>query len=113
MSSPTTERPIESEPHKKGDAAVDAVRHAAHFAHEARLLKTLAADALEEGTYAAQRAVKRLKRRVQDLADTREEVVHRIKREPLKAVALALGVGMFVGAMINWSVRRCSSPRPR
>ena len=102
-------------PRKKSDIAVDAVRTTAHLAHEARLLKGLAADALEEGRYAARRAARRVERRVEEIADMPAEMAHRIRRQPLKAVAVALGVGLIAGALLNLvvqrSVRRCEDAR--
>jgi hypothetical protein len=44
--------------HPVRDKAVDAVRHTAHVSHEARLLKTIAADAVDDGVYAAKRVIK-------------------------------------------------------
>jgi ElaB/YqjD/DUF883 family membrane-anchored ribosome-binding protein len=82
-------------------------RHVAHLGHEARLFQTLAADAIEDSAYAARRTIKRLKRRAQDLLDTRDEMALRVKREPLKALGLAFGAGLLVGALANWAARRC------
>jgi glycerol-3-phosphate dehydrogenase len=41
------------------DRIVDAVQHAAHVSHEARLVKSLAYDAIEDGAHEAKRAVKK------------------------------------------------------
>lgn len=85
--------------------AVDAVRRVAHASHEARLLKSIAVDAVEDGVRTAKRAVRIAK---QDLTDARDDVVYRIKREPLKAVGIAFGSGMVFAAAGGWLVRTCT-----
>ena len=62
-----------------GERAADTVRQAAHFAHEVRLLKTLAADAAEDGVRAARRTIKQAR---QAALDARDELTYRVKREP-------------------------------
>ena len=95
----------QSEPLTAGDRVADAVGRAAHVAHEARLFKALAADAVEDGAYAARRAVKRGAREIGEL---RETVAYRIKSAPFLAVALAAGAGVIVGAVCGrWG--RCAS----
>ena len=59
----------------------DVVRHAAHLAHEARVLKTVTADAVEE------RVV---------------EAAHRIRKNPFRAVGIAFAIGVPVGAFLGW-----------
>lgn len=86
------------------ERAVDAVRHVAHASHEARLLKSVATDALEDGVRLARRAVKVA---AHNLAETRDDVVYRIKREPLKAVGLAFGSGILAAAAGSLLVRAC------
>ena len=81
------------------DRAVDALRHVAHASHEAKLFKTLAVDAVEDGVHAAKRAIKR---GAQDVVDLKDEAVIRVKRQPLKAVGLAFGVGIAVGAIVGF-----------
>jgi len=81
-----------------------------HFAHEARLLKSSASDVVEDGVYFAKRALKTAKRRLLDSVDLRDEAIRRVKREPLKAVGLALGVGICVGMVL--SRRAHSGPTP-
>src|SRR5689334_13391502 len=71
------------------DRVLDAARHAAHVSHEAKLLKSLATDAIEDGAYAAKRALKTVKRGVDRLGDLKDEAVHRVKRQPVKAIAIA------------------------
>jgi hypothetical protein len=81
------------------ERAVDTVRQAAHLAHEARRLKTLATDAVEDGVHAARRAIAR---RMHDLEDLRESAAHRVKRAPLLAVSLAAVGGILFGVALGW-----------
>jgi hypothetical protein len=81
------------------DRAVDTVRQAAHVAHEARLLKTLATDAVEDGVHAAKRAITR---GLHDLDDLRESAAYRVKRAPLLTVSLAVAGGILVGIALGW-----------
>jgi hypothetical protein len=59
----------------------EACRQASHLSHEARMLKSAAADAVEDGVY---------------------EVVHRVKRQPLRSLGIALGAGIVLGAAVGW-----------
>ena len=77
------------------DRVVDACRQAAHRSHEARLAKSLATDAVENG-----------KRGVEELAELKGEAVHRVRRQPLGAVGIALGVGLVLGVAVGWIGRR-------
>jgi hypothetical protein len=85
------------------ERAVDALRQAAHFSHEARLLKTLATDAVEDGLHAAERTIKRAR---QTALDARDDVTYRVKREPLKALARAFGAGAMFGLIVGLARRR-------
>jgi len=77
-----------------------------HLAHEARRLQTVAQDAIEDGVYAAKRALKTVRRRVEDLGDIKENVVHRMRREPVKAAGIALGIGVALGVGVAWFATR-------
>ena len=88
------------------DRVVDACRQSAHLSHEARLLKSLATDAIEDGVHAAKRAITSVKRGVEELADLKDEAVHRLKRRPLRAVGIALGVGLVLGLAVGRTGRR-------
>lgn len=79
--------------------ALDALGRAAHIAHEARLVKSLAADAIEEAVHASKQTIKTARRRVQDLADRRHELAHQVRREPLKAIGIAFGAGLLLGTV--------------
>ena len=81
---------------------VDAARHAAHFSHEARLAKSIAQDAIEDGVHAAKRALKRVQRGVETLQDVKDETARYVKRQPLKAVGAGVGLGLLVGAGLVW-----------
>ena len=82
--------------------AVDACRHAVHLSHEARLLKSLATDAVEDGVHRARRALRSLERRVENLATVKDEAVHRVRRQPLQAMGIALGAGLVLGLAVGW-----------
>jgi ElaB/YqjD/DUF883 family membrane-anchored ribosome-binding protein len=92
------------------DRAIDACRQAAHLSHEAHLFKSLAADAVDDGVHAARRAIRSVRRSVEELADLKDEAVHRVKRQPFKAVSVAVGAGLVLGLAIGWIGR---GPRPR
>jgi ElaB/YqjD/DUF883 family membrane-anchored ribosome-binding protein len=87
------------------ERVVDACRQAGHLSHEARLMKTVAEDALEDGVYAAKRAVKSIGRQVETLG---EEAAYRVKRQPLQAVGIAAGVGLVFGVAVGWAASRLS-----
>jgi len=94
----TTAAMNETEPANVRPHVVDAARRVAHVSHEARLIKSLATDAVEDAVHATNRAIKTAKRRVQDLADRRHEVAHRIRQEPFKAIGIAFGAGALLAA---------------
>lgn len=98
-----------ADPVTSRDRLADVVSKAAHVTHEARLLKTLAADAVEDGVHAARRAVTRGAR---DIEEFRETAAYRIKKAPFLAVALAAGAGLLVGVVCGrWG--RCASQPER
>lgn len=99
MATATVEAPVKDGAAILQDKAVDAMRHAAHISHEAQLLKSLAADAVEDGLHAAKRAIKL---GAQEAVDLRDEAVIRVKRQPIKAVGLAFGVGIALGALVGF-----------
>jgi ElaB/YqjD/DUF883 family membrane-anchored ribosome-binding protein len=99
------------EPETTFEKAVDTVRHAAHISHEAQLLKTVAADAVEDGVYAAKRALKKARRFTERAVDLRDQAAYRIKRQPFRFLGLALGVGIQVGLILAWAGARASRRR--
>jgi ElaB/YqjD/DUF883 family membrane-anchored ribosome-binding protein len=102
----------ESEKPNVADRIVDAARHAAHISHEARLVKSLACDAIEDGAHEAKQAVtKSVQRGIERLEDIKDEGVHYVKRQPLKAIAMAAGVGLMVGIAAAWITGRLRQQR--
>jgi ElaB/YqjD/DUF883 family membrane-anchored ribosome-binding protein len=86
-----------------GDRVVDAYRHASHLSHQAKLLKSVAEDAIEDSVHAARRAMKTATRRAEEgFGDLKDEAVHRVKRQPLMAVGLAAGVGLMLGMALGF-----------
>ena len=111
MSVTGTQTP-ESEKPNVADRIVDAARHVAHISHEARLVKSLAYDAIEDGAHEAKRAVKKsVQRGIERLEDIKDEGVHYVKRQPLKAIAMAAAVGLMVGMAAAWITGRFRQQR--
>jgi ElaB/YqjD/DUF883 family membrane-anchored ribosome-binding protein len=102
MTPATTETTARTTGSSIRDRVTDATRRAVDISHEAQRLKSLAADAIEDGAYAAKRAIKSARHRVDQLEDIKDEAVHRVKRHPLKAVAFAAGVGLVLGMVVGW-----------
>jgi hypothetical protein len=86
-----------------GARVADAVRQASRLSDEARQFKSMATDTVADGVHAARRAIKTVERRVEDLTD---EAIHRVKRQPVRAVAGAFGIGLAVGAIVGWVTGR-------
>ena len=112
MTPATSETPEAATSASVTDWAIDACRRAAHLSHEARLLKSLAADAVDDGVHAARRAIRSVRRDVEELGDLKDEAVHRVKRQPIRAVSVAVGVGLVLGLAIGW-IGRGLGPRRR
>jgi len=89
LESPATE----AEPTLR-ERVVDAARRTVHLSHEARMLTSMAGDAVAEQAYRAGRAARQARR---GLDDARDDVGHRIKQEPMKAVGVAFGTGLLLG----------------
>ena len=83
---------------------VDATTCATHFAHEAQLAKSMIQDAVEDKIYAAKRALKLARRRVDQLDEYKDDVVRYVKRRPLVSTALALATGLMVGVACGWVI---------
>jgi hypothetical protein len=101
MTPATTDTDVKSAP-TAHDRAIDTARQIAHLSHEAQRLGSLAADAVEDRVHAAKRAIKSVERSVEELGDRKEELAHRVKRQPLKAVALAVSAGLVLGVAFGW-----------
>jgi ElaB/YqjD/DUF883 family membrane-anchored ribosome-binding protein len=93
------------------DLIVDAARHAAHFSHEARLARSVARDAVEDSVHAAKRALKQVQRGVERLEDAKDETARYVKRQPFRAVGIAAGVGLLIGACAGWVGARFAGRR--
>jgi hypothetical protein len=108
-----TEAPPETGPPSSvKDRIVDAYRHGAHLSHEARLAKSIAADAIEDGIHFARRfAVMSVRHGAERLEDLKDEAAHRIKQAPLASVTLFAGAGLFLGAAIGYVCGRFSARR--
>jgi ElaB/YqjD/DUF883 family membrane-anchored ribosome-binding protein len=94
------------------DRIVDAARHVAHVSHEVRLAKSVARDTIEDGVYAAKRALKRVQRGVETMEDVKDETARYVKRQPFVAVGIAAGVGVLVGACVGWFGARIANRPP-
>lgn len=106
MALATVETPEVGQKPTVGDRLVDACRQATHLSHKARLLKSVAKDAIEDGVHAAERAIKSVQRRVEELEDLKDEAIHRVKRQPLQAVGAGFGIGLALGFAAGWIARR-------
>ncbi len=80
-----------------GGRLADAARQAAHLSHEARMVRTMAEDAIEDGVHKARRAVKSVRRGIERLQDIKDEATYYVKRRPLRTIAIAAGLGLVVG----------------
>ena len=74
-------------------------------------VKSLAEDAIEDGVHAARRAVKSVRRGIERLEDIRDEGIHRVRRHPLKALAVAAVAGLMLGVAAGWIARRFRAER--
>ena len=70
---------------------------------EAARLKVQASHAVEDAKVGAKRLAKRGRHAAEDLID---ETQYRIKRDPLRSVAITLAVGLGVGAIAGWLAGR-------
>ena len=97
MKHTTIDRPAPAESERLIDKGLDALRQVSHLSDEARRLKSVAADAIEDGVHTVKRTAKTLR---QDALDVRDEVTYRVKREPMKALAVAFAVGTLAGLLL-------------
>lgn len=70
---------------------------------EATRLKVKASHAVEDAMVEARRIAKRGRYAAEDLVD---ETAYRIKRDPLRSVAITFAVGLGVGALAGWLAGR-------
>jgi ElaB/YqjD/DUF883 family membrane-anchored ribosome-binding protein len=66
---------------------------------EVSRLKAEASQAVEDGVIAARRLAKRSRYAAEDLID---DAAHRVKRDPLRALAVGLTIGFGLGALAVW-----------
>jgi ElaB/YqjD/DUF883 family membrane-anchored ribosome-binding protein len=108
MATQTAETAVDPTEPTLRERVVDAASRVAHMSHEARMLKSVAADAVEDGVYKARRAVKNARR---EFHDARDEAAYRIKQDPLRAVGVAFGVGLVIGVAsgtLGWLAARAA-----
>jgi len=66
---------------------------------EAAHLKTAASHAVEDAVTEAKRLAKHGRYAAEDLM---EDAAHRVKRDPLRSVALGFATGLSIGALVVW-----------
>jgi ElaB/YqjD/DUF883 family membrane-anchored ribosome-binding protein len=82
---------------------IDGAQRAAHLSREARTMKTVTQDAIEDAIHMGKRAVRRSLRTLEDVSD---DGVRYVRRQPLEAVARTVGTGLLVGLTVGWLVGR-------
>lgn len=107
MASATADTRSNETPTPVRDRAVDVVRQATHLAHEARQLKTLASEAVEDGVHAIKRA---MTGGMHDMQDLRDAAAHRVRRAPLMTVGLAFTGGVLLGVAFGRIGRKPAAP---
>ena len=70
---------------------------------EASRLKARASHAVEDAMTEARRVAKRGRYTAEDLVD---DTAYRIKREPLRSVAISFAIGLGVGVLAGWLAGR-------
>ena len=66
---------------------------------EVSRLKSEASQAVEDGVAAARRLARRSRYAAGDWID---DAAHRVKRDPLRSVAIGLAIGFGLGALVVW-----------
>ena len=97
MTPTTFDRPAPSEAERLIDKGLDALRQVSQLSDEARRLKSVAAETIEDGVHTVKRTAKTLRH---DALDFRDEVTYRVKRDPMKALAVAFAVGTLAGLVL-------------
>ena len=70
---------------------------------EAARLKVQASHAVEDAMVEARRLAKRGRHAAEDLVD---DTAYRIKKDPLRSVAITFAVGLGIGALAGWLAGR-------
>lgn len=68
-------------------------------AREVSKIRSVVADAVEDGLRSARQAVKHVRRAADD---TIEEAQHAVKQRPLEAVGIAFAAGFVAGGLLAW-----------
>ncbi|HEV2400638.1 MAG TPA: hypothetical protein VGS27_27115 [Candidatus Sulfotelmatobacter sp.] len=66
---------------------------------EVSKVRTIAADAVQEGVRSAGQAIRHGRHAAEDAI---EEVKHLVKRRPFEAVGLAFAAGLLAGGFLTW-----------
>ena len=82
--------------------AVHAGERVVELGAEAARLKVRASHAVEDTMFEARRLAKRGRYAAEDLVDD----AYRIKRDPLRSVAITFAVGLGIGALAGWLTGR-------
>ncbi len=92
---------VMAEDEKRGllGKAVHAGERVVEIGVEAARLKARASHAVEDTMVEARRLAKRGRYAAEDLVD---ETAYRIKRDPLRSVAVTFAVGLGIGALAGW-----------
>jgi ElaB/YqjD/DUF883 family membrane-anchored ribosome-binding protein len=83
--------------------AVHVTERVAQVGVEASRIKTRASHAFEDAVVEAKRLAKRGRYAAEDLVD---DAAYRIKRDPLRSVAITFGAGFALGLVAGWLVGR-------
>lgn len=86
--------------------AIHTAEQLAKVGIKADLLKKRASNAIDDGILDAKRMVKHGVYAAEDLID---DTAHRIKKDPLRSVALTFGIGLGVGVAIGWLISHRST----
>jgi ElaB/YqjD/DUF883 family membrane-anchored ribosome-binding protein len=70
---------------------------------DALLTKAKLSQTVEDSVYKAKRLAKRGRYAAEDLVD---ETAHRIKRDPLRSIAVTFGIAFGLGALTAWLATR-------
>jgi ElaB/YqjD/DUF883 family membrane-anchored ribosome-binding protein len=79
--------------------AMDVGERLVGVGEEASRLKTAASHAIEDAVTEGKRFAKRSRYAAEDLM---EDAAHRVKRDPLRSVALGFAIGLAMGALAVW-----------
>ena len=90
--------------------AVHAGERVVELGAEAARLKVRASHAVEDTMVEARRLAKRGRYAAEDLVD---DAAYRIKRDPLRSVAITFAVGLGIGALAGWLTGRSGRKRWR